>query len=183
MTFGLKNAEATYQRAMNKIFHDMIRKFMEHLAELRRVFLRMREHHLKRNPLECAFGVSAYNFLGFLIHQRGIKIDKNKVKIIIEARPPKSKKELQRFLSQVNFIQRFISNNADKVQKFSPLLKLKADEKFRWESVHQEAFEAIKRYLASPPVLMPPVKGMPLILYISVSDTSIRSLLAQNNNK
>lgn len=89
---------------------------------------------------------------------------------------------MQRFLGQVNFIRRFISNSAGKVQAFNPLLKLKADEEFIWESVHREAFKPIKRYLASPPILMPPIKGRPLILYISASDTSIGSLLAQNND-
>ena len=113
MPFGLKNAGATYQRAMNLIFHDMIGKFMEvyiddvvfksqdfntHLKNLEKAFLRMRKHKLKMNPLKCAFGVQAGNFLGFLVHNRGIEIDQNKAKAIMQAKPPSNKKELQRFL-------------------------------------------------------------------------------------
>ncbi|XP_073120711.1 uncharacterized protein [Henckelia pumila] len=60
----------------------------------------MRKHNLKLNPMKCAFGVKAGNFLGFLVYQRGVEVDQNKSKSIIEARPPKSKKELQRFLGQ-----------------------------------------------------------------------------------
>lgn len=113
MPFGLKNARATYQWAMNYIFHDMIGKFMEiyiddvgvksqdfdnHLFDLEKGFLKMRKHQLKMNPLKCAVRVSAENFLGFLAHYRGIKIDQNKVKAIIQAQPPSTKKEVQRLL-------------------------------------------------------------------------------------
>ncbi|KAJ4980517.1 hypothetical protein NE237_031354 [Protea cynaroides] len=129
MPFGLKNAGATYRREMNAIFHDMIGRFVEvyiddiviksqteeeHLSDLRRTFERMRKYKLKMNPLKCAFGVSAGNFLGFLIHQRGIEVDKNKARAIIEAKPPQNKKELQQLLGQVNFLRRFIANCAGK---------------------------------------------------------------------
>ncbi|KAI5324333.1 hypothetical protein L3X38_033406 [Prunus dulcis] len=106
MPFGLRNAGATYQRAMNYVFHDMIGHSLEvyiddvvikspeagdHVSNLKRVFLRMRQHKLKMNPKKCVFGVQAGNFLGFLVHQRGIEIDKNKAKSIIEALPPRRK--------------------------------------------------------------------------------------------
>ncbi|CAL9025669.1 unnamed protein product, partial [Prunus brigantina] len=50
------------------------------------------------NPKKCAFGVTAGNFLGFLVHQRGIEVDKNKATAIMAAPPPRTKKELQSFL-------------------------------------------------------------------------------------
>ncbi|KAM1934701.1 hypothetical protein ACFX15_018857 [Malus domestica] len=83
MPFGLKNAGATYQRAMNAIFHDLIGHNMEvyiddivvkskteeqHLIDLRQALTRMRIHKLKMNPKKCAFGMKASNFLGFLVH-------------------------------------------------------------------------------------------------------------------
>ncbi|CAL8167806.1 unnamed protein product [Prunus armeniaca] len=64
----------------------------------------MRQHKLKMNPEKCVFGVQAGNFLGFLVHQRGIEIDKNKAKSIIEALLPRNKKELQRTDLQVGRI-------------------------------------------------------------------------------
>ncbi|GKV47251.1 hypothetical protein SLEP1_g54167 [Rubroshorea leprosula] len=115
MPFGMKNIGATYQRAMNAIFHDMIGKFMEiyidnvvvkshgeedHLVHLRKAFEQMRQHGLKMNPLKCAFGVSAGNFLGYLVHERGLEVDKNKAKAVIEAKSPQNQKELRRFLDQ-----------------------------------------------------------------------------------
>ena len=89
MTFGLKNAGATYQRAMNYIFHDLIGKLVEiyiddvvvksksaggHLEDLRQVLERTRRFGLKMNPKKCAFGMSAGQFLRFLVHERGIEI-------------------------------------------------------------------------------------------------------------
>ena len=83
MTFGLKNAGATYQRAMNFIFHEFIgklveiyihdvvvkfRDFTKHLAELQKVLECTRKHGVKMNPNKCAFGVSAGQFLGFMVH-------------------------------------------------------------------------------------------------------------------
>ncbi|CAN6727421.1 unnamed protein product [Malus baccata var. baccata] len=164
MPFGLKNAGATYQRAMNAIFHDLIGQSMEvyiddivvkskteeqHLADLRRALTRMRIHKLKMNPKKCAFGVRAGNFLGFLVHQRGVEVDKNKSRAILESPPPTN--------------------------------KIKRIENFEWGPTHQQAFDNIKAYLTSPPVLVPPQRGKPLKLYISASERSIGSLLAQNN--
>ena len=74
----------------------------------------MRLHQLKLNPLKCVFGVQARNFLGFLVHQRGVEFDQNKAKVIISAKAPQNKKELQKFLGQVNYLRRFISNLAGK---------------------------------------------------------------------
>ena len=113
MPFGLKNVGATYQRAMNAIFHDMIghhkevyiddivvksKRASEHTDHLRKSFERMRHHRLKLNPLKCAFGVHSGNFLGFLVHQRRIEVDENKAKAIDSTNAPQNKKELQKFL-------------------------------------------------------------------------------------
>lgn len=90
MPFGLKNAGATYQRAMNSMVHDFIEDFMQvhiddivvksssedrHLEHLRQSFERMRQYGLKMNPLKCAFGVCAGDFLGFVVHKKGIEIN------------------------------------------------------------------------------------------------------------
>ncbi|XP_070679188.1 uncharacterized protein [Malus domestica] len=196
MPFGLKNTGATYQRAMNAIFHDLIGQNMEvyiddivvkskteeqHLEDLRQTLARMRIHKLKMNPKKCAFGVRAGNFLGFLVHQRGVEVDKNKSRAIMESPSPTNKVQLQRLLGKINFLRRFIANLAGKIQPLTPLLRLKDKESFEWGPPHQQAFDSIKAYLTSPPVLVPPQRGKPLKLYISASEKSIGSSLAQNN--
>ncbi|KAM1621374.1 hypothetical protein ACFXTN_018234 [Malus domestica] len=209
MPFGLKNAGATYQRAMNAIFHDLIgqramnaifhdligqsmevyiddivvksKTEEQHLEDLRQTLARMRIHKLKMNPKKCALGVRAGNFLGFLVHQRGVEVDKNKSRAIMELPSPTNKVQLQRLLGKINFLRRFIANLAGKIQLLTPLLRLKDKENFEWGPPHQQAFDSIKAYLTSPPVLVPPQRGKPLKLYISASEKSIGSLLAQNN--
>jgi len=109
MPFGLKNVGACYQRAMNSMFHDFIGKFMQiyindivvkssaendNLNHLQRSFERMKKYGFKMNPLKCAFGVRAGDFLGFVVHKKGIEINQNKTKAILETKPPSTKKEL-----------------------------------------------------------------------------------------
>ena len=69
--------------------------FDEHLKNLEQTFIRIRKHQLKMNPLKCAFGVITGNFLGFLVYNQGIEVDKNKAKTILQAKPPSNKKEFQ----------------------------------------------------------------------------------------
>ena len=84
-----------------------------------------KKHGLKMNPNKCAFGVSADQFLGFMVHGRGIEIGQKSMKANDEAVPPTNKIELQSLLGKINFIRRFISNMSERILPFSPLLKLK----------------------------------------------------------
>ncbi|KAL0405768.1 UNVERIFIED_CONTAM: hypothetical protein Slati_3890700 [Sesamum latifolium] len=105
MPFGLKNAGATYQRAMQRIFNDMLHKNVEcyvddlvvkskkredHLYDLRKVFERLRRYQLKMNPSKCAFGVTSGKFLGFIVRRRGIKIEQAKIDVILKMSEPRN---------------------------------------------------------------------------------------------
>jgi hypothetical protein len=59
------------------------------------------------------------------------------------------------------------------------LVKIKANEEFRWGAEQQRAFEGINEYLSKPPVLVPPQQDRPFYVYLSVSDTSIASVVIQ----
>ncbi|KAM2307693.1 hypothetical protein ACFX1S_030002 [Malus domestica] len=133
------------------------------------------------NPRKCAFRVRSSNFLGFLVYQKGMEVDKNKARAIMESPAPTSKVQLQRLLGKINFLRRFIANLAGKIHHLTSLLRLKNQDKFEWGLQHQEAFDKVKTYLASPLVLMPFQRRKPLKLYISASERLIGSLLAQNN--
>ncbi|KAB2614624.1 S2-RNase [Pyrus ussuriensis x Pyrus communis] len=97
MPFGLNNAGATYQCAMQKNFNDMLHKNIEcyvddvvvktkkgsnHLKDLRMVFNKLRHYNLKMNLLKCAFGLTSGKFLGFIVKHRGIEVDQSKIKVI-----------------------------------------------------------------------------------------------------
>jgi hypothetical protein len=147
MTFGLKNASAMYQRAMNYIYHDLIGKLVEiyiddivvkststggHLGDLRQVFEQTRRFGLKMNPKKCTFGVSAGQFLGFLVHERGIEIGLKSQEAVRTMVSPTMKRELQHLIGKINFVRRFISNLSGRIEPFMDLVKIKADEEFHW---------------------------------------------------
>jgi hypothetical protein len=91
------------------------------------------------------------------------------MKAIDEVIPPTNLKELQSLLGKINFVRRFISNLSQKVLPFSPLLKLKRDQKFIWGDEQQKAFDEIKQYMKEPPVLVPPQLNKPFRLYVAGS--------------
>jgi hypothetical protein len=194
MTFGLKNSGATYQRAMNYIYHDLIGKLVEiyiddvvvkstsiggHLGDLRQVFERTRRFRLKVNPKKCAFGVLDGQFLGFLVHEWGIEIGLKSQEAVRTMVLPTTKRELQQLIGKINFVRRFVSNLSGWIEPFMDLVKIKADEEFRWGAEQQRAFEEIKEYLARPPVLVPPQRDKLFYIYLLVGDTSIASVVVQ----
>ena len=82
MPFRLKNAGATYQRLVNKMFSQQIGRNMEvyvddmlvkskeelaHLDDLEETFATLRKHQMKLNPSKCTFGVASGKFLGFMV--------------------------------------------------------------------------------------------------------------------
>jgi hypothetical protein len=194
MTFGLKNVGATYQRTMNLIFHELLgntmvvyiddivvksAEFSSHIADLRKAFDKMCRYGLKINPRKCAFAVSAGKFLGFIIHEHGIEIDPDRVKSIRNMGPPTCKLEVQKFLGKINYLRRFISNLDEKIDAFTPILRLKNDVEFTWGAEQQEAFDLIRKYLSLAPMLKAPQAGVPFRLYIAAEDKVIGAVLMQ----
>jgi hypothetical protein len=123
LTFGLKNVGATYQRAMNLIFHYLLEIILEiyiddvivksnsmnnHLADLRLSLGRMYWYGLKMNLLKYVFSVSDDKFLVFIIHEHGIEIDPTKIESMNKVQPPQCKNDMQKFLRKLNYLRRFI---------------------------------------------------------------------------
>ena len=105
MSFGLKNTGATYQRLMNKMFahqigrnvqiyvDDMLvksRKEDDHLDDLRETFNTLCSYNMKLNLGKYAFRVMAGKFLRFIVSQRGIEVNLNKIQAIIKMAPQKT---------------------------------------------------------------------------------------------
>ncbi|PKI35911.1 hypothetical protein CRG98_043699, partial [Punica granatum] len=165
--FGLKNAGATYQRAMVILFHDMMYKEVEvyvddmiakskegedHLVNLKRLFDRLKEYKLRLNPAKCTFGARSGKLLGFVVSECGIEVDLDKVKAIKELPPPSTVREVRGFLGRLNYIARFIANLTDKCQPLFRLLRKNAA--MEWDHECQKAFDTIKAYLIQPPILL-----------------------------
>ena len=133
-------------------------------------------------PKKCAFGVSAGQFLGFLVHERGIEIGLKSQEAVKTMKPPTTKKELQKLIGKINFVRRFISNLSGRIEPFMGLVKIKSDDEFRWRAEQQQALDEIKEYLSKPSVLVPPQQDRPFYVYLSVGDTSIALVLIQKHD-
>ena len=138
MPFGLKNAGATYQRLMDKVFShltwhcvevyvdDMVVKSLshhQHAEDLSAVFSAPRQYNFRLNPDKCVFGVDRGKFLGFVLTQRDIEANPEKCKAIIEMRSPTTVKEVQRLIGRLTAISRFLPKLAEQTQPIIQLLK------------------------------------------------------------
>ncbi|XP_031405832.1 protein ACCELERATED CELL DEATH 6-like [Punica granatum] len=129
----------------------------DHLVNLRRLFERLKKYKLRLNPAKCTFGAKSGKLLGFVVSERGIEVDPDKVKAIRELPPPSTVREVRSFLGRLNYIARFIANLSDKCQPLFRLLRKNAA--IEWDDDCQKAFDDIKTYLVQSPVLVPPTPG------------------------
>jgi len=194
MPFGLINAGATYQRGMTKIFHDMMHKEIEvyvddmivksgmeeeHVEYLLKMFQWLRKYKLRLNPNKCTFGVRSGKLLGFIVSQKGIEVDPDKVRAIREMPAPKTEKQVREFLGRLNYISRFISHMA---ATCGPIFRLlRKNQGIVWTEDCQKEFDKIKEYLLEPPILIPPVEGRSLIMYLTVLENSMGCVLGQQD--
>ena len=118
--------------------------------------------------------------LGFLVSDKGIKVDPSKIKTILEIPPPKSEKEIRGFLGRLQYISQFITKLTFTCKPIFKLLR--KHEPHTWNDKCQKAFELIKEYLLHPPILVPPQYEKPLLLYLSVIGDAVGSMLAQEDN-
>ncbi|KAL0400401.1 UNVERIFIED_CONTAM: Polyprotein P3 [Sesamum radiatum] len=192
MPFGLKNAGATYQRLVDKIFcpqigrnvevyvDDMLvksKKAEDHTKDLEETFSVLRKYKLKLNPAKCTFGVQGGRFLGFMVTQRGIEANPLKIKAIIDMKAPTCINEVQRLTGRIAALSRFISKSAEKsLPFFKTLRKAKT---FEWGTPCQLAFEELKAYLFGLPLLVKPSPGDTLYLYLSVTPQVVSSVLVR----
>ena len=116
--------------------------------------------------------------MGFIIHEKGIEIDPKRIEGMKKVEAPTCKKDLQK-LGKVNSLKRFVSNLSGKIDAFTPILWLKDEAEFTWGIEQQEAFEKIKKYLSSPPILKAPKRGTPSRLYVAAENNVIGIVLTQ----
>jgi hypothetical protein len=182
MTFGLKNAGATYQKAIQKCLKSQIGKNVKayvddvvvktieednHIADLTETFINLREFQWKLNPTKCVFGVPSELLIGFMVGHRGIEANPTKVDAIRKMAKPSSKKDVMKLTGMMAALGHFISKLSEKGLPFFKLLK-KAD-KFVWDDKAQKAIKALKESLTTPPVMTPPIPKEMLPLYISTT--------------
>ena len=85
-----------------------------HIAHLSEAFQILRDYNMKLNPAKCAFGVSAGKFMGFIVSHRGIEVNPDKIKAVLDIPSPSSIKEVQRLTGRIAALSRFVSRASDK---------------------------------------------------------------------
>jgi ribonuclease HI len=182
MSFGLRNAGATYQRCMQHVFGDHIgrtveayvddivvktRKVDDLVSDLRITFGCLRANRVKLNPEKCVFGMPRGMLLGYIVSQRDIEANPEKVAALERMGPIRDLKRVQKVLGCLAALSRYISR-LDK--KGLPLYQLlKKHERFSWTVEAQEALDKLKATLATAPILTPPQDGEPLYLYVTAT--------------
>jgi hypothetical protein len=190
MLYGLKNALPTFVRAMHKTFSDLIRDLVEVyvddiivkvkssaslLDNLALVFDRLRLTRTKLNPEKCVFGVTTGKLFGFLVSCRGIEANPEKIRTIETMRPPARIKDVQKLAGCLATLSQFISRLTEWALPFFKLPWKSGP--FIWSNNTEEAFQELKRYLTSSPVMMMSEPGEPLLLYIAATSEAVSVVL------
>jgi hypothetical protein len=182
MPFGLRNAGATYQRCMNHVFGEHIgrtveayvddivvktKKASDLLSNLETTFKCLRAKGIKLNPEKCVFGVPRGMLLGFIVSERGIEANPEKIAAITNMGPIKDLKGVQRVMGCLVALSRFISLLGEKGLPLYRLLR--KSERFTWTPEAEEALRNLKTLLANAPILVPPAPGEALLIYVAAT--------------
>ncbi|KAL0439573.1 UNVERIFIED_CONTAM: Transposon Ty3-G Gag-Pol polyprotein [Sesamum latifolium] len=171
-------------RNMEVYIDDMLVKSIkekDHIGDLQEYFEILKSFGLKLNPAKCTFGVRGGKFLGYIIFERGIEANPEKISAIMDMSPPHSIKDVQKLAGRLAALNRFISRSADKGLPFFKVLR--GATKFEWTTASQEVFDDLRRYLTSPPLLTKPKAGELLYLYLAISESGVSSVLVRQEGK
>jgi hypothetical protein len=190
MSLRLKNAGATYQRAIQAYFKRYLNKNVEAyvddvvvkaknsdtlIADLEKTFASLREYRWKLNPNKCVFGVPSGKLLGFSISHRGIEANTEKISAITNMKAPTCIKDVQKLTGCMAALNRFISKLGERGLPFFKLLK--HQEKFVWIPEADQALAQLKDFLSKPPVLTAPRKKEQLLLYLAATTHVVSSAI------
>jgi hypothetical protein len=182
MSFGLKNARATYQHAIQMCFADQLHQNVEAyvddvviktrnsddlIADLEETFSSLRRFRWKLNPTKCIFGVPSGKLLGFIISNRGIEANPVKITAITDMEAPATIKDVQKLTGCMATLNRFISQLRKRGLPFFKLLK--CQDKFQWTEEAEQDLQDLKHHLQPLSVLTAPLPGEDLLLYITAT--------------
>ena len=195
MPFGLKNAPATFQRLMETVLSGLIRHvcldylddiivtgrtFDEHLANLRSVFLRLRDAHLKLKPRKCFLAMKEVEYLGFRVSGEGIIADPKKIEAVQNYPTPADVKQVCSFLGLASYYRRFIPNFSVIARPLYALTK--KDAVFVWCDFCEEAFAQLKALLTHAPILAFPDFASSFRLETDASGLGLGAVLSQEQD-
>jgi hypothetical protein len=194
MSFGLTNVLAYFMYLMNSVFMDELDKFVvvfiddilvyskkeeEHAEHLHIVLQLLRDHKLYAKFFKCEFWLDSVKFLGHTISNEGISVDPSKVQEVTDWKPPKFVHQIRSFRGLAGYYRRFVPDFSRIAKPMTELLKKGV--KFVWDEKCENAFQTLKQYLTSAPVLAQPDNSKPYEDYCDASGTGLGCVLMQEN--
>ena len=146
---------------------------------LRELLQRLRQAGLTARPSKCMVGFTSVAFLGHNVGDGILTPNQDKARDIVEAKRPETKKQIRSFLGMVGFYRRFIPQFAEIALPLTNLTKKGNPNKLVWEGEHQRAFERLRSYMVSTPILRLPDLDKGFILRTDASNVGIGAVLMQ----
>ncbi|GFR43102.1 hypothetical protein Agub_g3949 [Astrephomene gubernaculifera] len=193
LPFGLTNAPAVFQSAMNSVLQDLpfavvylddilifSKSRDEHVEHVRVVLERLERNKYYAKLAKCEFFKESVTFLGHIISGAGIQPDPRKTAVVCKWPKPMNVSELRSFLGLANYFRKFIQGYANMVAPLTKLLSSKASWPDEWTSSCDEAFALVKEALTSAPVLALPDPALPYEVIADASGVALGAILLQN---
>jgi hypothetical protein len=195
MPFGLPNAPATFQSAMNSIFSHLIRKWVlvfmddilvyspsleDHVSHLKQVFILLQHHQLSIKRSKCSFAQQSLEYLGHIISNKGVATDPGKIQAVQAWPTPVNVKQVRGFLGLTGYYKKFIRNYSLISITLSDLLKKNVV--FQWTPTHQAAFDHLKQLMLEAPVLAIPNFQIPFAVETDACKRGVGAVLSQNGH-
>ena len=150
----------------------------DHDTKLEALLTRCRERGIKLNQTKFALKQTSMPYIGHLLTAHGGKADPSKVDAIANLTKPIDVQGVRRILGMTNYLAKFLPKLSD---VSAPLRELtRKDHDFHWSDIHDQAFDAIKKLVSSPPLLKYYEPSKPLVLQCDASEKGLGASLLQD---
>jgi hypothetical protein len=194
LPFGLTNAPATFMNMMQNIFKDQLDNFVivflddiliysknkhDHMKHVDVVLSLLRKNKLYAKQSKCEFFKKEISFLGHVINEHGVTMEKSKVDAVLKWPVPTDINDVRAFLGLAGYYRKFVNNFSKISTPLSELLK--KENKFEWGEKQAASFEALKKSVSTAPVLVLPDPSLPYIVDTDASGYALGSALLQDH--
>ena len=192
MPFGLVNAAATFNKMARKLLKGLVYSdsyiddilchtptWDDHLAELRRLFERLKSSNLTVKPSKCQIGYKDLTYVGNQVSGQGMKPEESKILNILAVPSPTTKKQVRSFLGFIGYYSKYIPNFSAVAAPLSDLTRKGQPNCVVWKEPQEKAFKSLKEHLAKRPILHVPDFSKPFILQSDASENGLGAVLVQ----